>query len=230
MTQADECLINDTYRNVLVLTFNDFIVNSESFTKRLFYEYFRKLSDPKLTPNPIYYHQFLVYKKYFPEIQLFVDAKSFPPDELQSFVYRNFDKLILKMHWLNFAHVHAIPTVQYIYEKFNCKLILPVVQQMSELVDNYDFVTDDVLHLLMRWCNFHTMTTKIKVAEILYDDLNNPQIQQDFNATKQVQKELKRLFKISGYNGDETIDEFMKKQIEEKLSKIKDGIHVSLLH
>jgi hypothetical protein len=195
----------------------------------MYFGYFRKLSNPKLTPNIVYYHQFQIYKKYFPEIQLFIDANSFPPNELQSFVYRNFDRLILKLHWLNFAHVHTTPVVQFIYEKFDQKLILPVIHQLADIINNYDFVTDDVLQLIMRWCNIYTMTQKIKVAEILYDDLNDPQIMQNDDAKKQIQKELKKLFKISGYNGNETIDEFMQKQIVEKLIKIKDGIYVSLL-
>jgi len=226
---ANECMINDLYRNVLILTFHDFVVNPESFTKRMYFDYFRKLSNPKLTPNLVYYHQFQIYKKHFPEIQLIIDANSFPPDELQSFVYRNFDQLILKLHWLNFAHVHVTPVVQFVYEKFDRKLILSVIQQLADIVDEYDFVTDDVLLLIMRWCNIHTMTSKLKVAEILYDDLNDPQIAQNDNAKKQVQKELRKLFKISGYDGSDTIDEFMKKQITTKLQKIKDGIFVSLL-
>jgi hypothetical protein len=195
----------------------------------MYFGYFRKLSDPKLTPNPVYYHQFKVYKKYFPEIQLMIDANLFPTSELQSFVYNNFDRLILKLHWLNFAHIHAIPVVEFIYEKFDRKLILPVVRQLADITNDYDFVTDDVLLLIMRWCNIHTMTPKLKLAEILYDDLNDPQIVENHNAKKQLQKELRKLFKVSGYDGSETIDEFMKKQIVEKLQKIKNSIFASLL-
>jgi hypothetical protein len=225
----DVCIINDLYRNTLILTFHDFITNTESFTQRFYFSYFRKLSDPKLTPNPVYYYQYKVYEKYFPEIRLMIDANSFPKEELQSFVYQNFDKLILRLHWLNFAHVHVMPVVQFIYEKFDRRLILPVMQQLAELVNNYDFVTDDVLHLIMRWCNIHTMTLKLKIAEVLYDDLNDPQIVENSDARKQLQKELRKLFKISGYNGDETIDEFMQKQIMEKLIKIKEMIDVSMV-
>lgn len=228
-TETNECLINDLYRSVLILTFRDFIVNNDIFTQRFYYQYFRKLSDPNLTPNFVYYRQFQVYKKYFPEIQLMIDAAVFPTDERQKYVNQNFDLLILKLHWLNFAHVHTIPVIKFIYEKFNRKLILPVIQQLADVINDYDFVTDDVLYLIMRWCNIKTMTAKNKLAEILYDDLNDPQVAQNNNARKQIQKQLRKLFKVNGYNGDETIDDFMKKQVVEKLTKIKDGISASLL-
>jgi hypothetical protein len=135
------------------------------------------------------------------------------------------------MHWLNFAHVHTTPTIYFIFEKFPHKLISNVMRQTYDLIstNGYDFVTDDVLTLIMRWCNIATMTQKIKVAEILYNDLNEPEIAGNPLAVKEIQKQLRKLFRVNGYNGNETIDEFMLKQINEKLKQIKDGINASLV-
>jgi tRNA nucleotidyltransferase/poly(A) polymerase len=224
-----ECMINDLFRNVLTLSFYDFIVNSESFTQRIYFQYLRKLSDPHMTPNPVYYHQYKIYEKYFPEIRLMVDANAFPKSELQSYVYRNFDTLLLKLHWLNFAHVHTTPTIHFIFEKFPHKLVANVIRQTYELIstNEYDFVTDDVLTLIMKWCNIATMTQKVKTAEILYNDLNQPEVANNPLAVKQIQKQLRKLFKINGYDGTETIDEFMLKQIDKKMKQIKNKIIVS---
>jgi hypothetical protein len=116
----------------------------------------------------------------------------------------------------------VIPAVHLIFENFPHKFIKPAINYVCGLAatGKYDFVTDEVITIITRWCNILTMTQRYKLSEMLYIDLNTLNVANNPHATKRIQNQLKKLFKIDGYDGTKMIDDFLMEQIKIKLDEI----------